>query len=189
MVHRKLFTRLMMAAISRWRIIPGARTGKHSITIRKKGSMSKCWTGQGICLINTRYAACMGSDKGCMNAVIVTVDGGKTLKSVEYGSYTQDPTGDTEDYDMIVTDRSFYVIYYRSVNNSYPVVYRWDFDKNNSMGFVRSDREYELLRPGENIPPYGFYKLNLLKFYPRSGVIKMQCDRKLEPILQQGNKI
>ncbi|WP_312410077.1 hypothetical protein [Pseudescherichia sp.] len=139
--------------------------------------------------INTRYAACMGSDKGCMNAVIVTVDGGKTLKSVEYGSYTQDPTGDTEDYDMIVTDRSFYVIYYRSVNNSYPVVYRWDFDKNNSMGFVRSDREYELLRPGENIPPYGFYKLNLLKFYPRSGVIKMQCDRKLEPILQQGNKI
>ena len=132
--------------------------------------------------INTHYAACMGSDKGCMNAVILTVDGGKTLNGVEYGDYTEDPTGDTEDYDMIVTDNSFYLIYYRALNRTYPVVDRWDFDKKNDAGFVRSDNEYELLRPGEDLPPYGFYKLDLSKFHSRSGDIKMRCDRKLESV-------
>ncbi|MCR4457173.1 MULTISPECIES: T6SS immunity protein Tli3 family protein [Pseudescherichia] len=132
--------------------------------------------------INTRHAACMGSDKGCMNAVLVTTDSGNILDGIAYGGYTQDPTGDTKDYDMIVTDNSFYLIYYRSLNRTYPVVDRWDFDKKSDVGFVRSDNEYELLRPGEDLPPYGFYKLDLSKLYPRSGDIKMRCDRKLEPV-------
>ncbi len=130
---------------------------------------------------NSNYANCLGSDKGCRNVITVTTDAGKTLHPIIYGGYTQDPTGDTEDYDMIVTNNSFYLIYYRALNRTYPVVDRWDFNKKSVMGFVRSDREYELLRPGEDLPPYGFYKLNLSKFYPRSGDIKMQCDRKLEP--------
>ncbi len=127
-------------------------------------------------------AVCIGSDKGCMNLVYVTADEGKSFRSIIYGGYTQDPTGDTEDYDMIVTDNSFYLIYYRSLNRTYPVVDRWDFDKKNDAGFVRSDNEYELLRPGEDLPPYGFYKLDLSRFHPRSEDIKMRCDRKLEPV-------
>ena len=131
---------------------------------------------------NSNYTSCVGSDKGCRNVITVTTDAGKNLHPIIYGGYTQDPTGDTEDYDMIVTDNSFYLIYYRSLDRKYPVVDRWDFDKKNDAGFVRSDNEYELLRPGEDLPPYGFYKLDLSKFHSRSGDIKMRCDRKLEPV-------
>ncbi|WP_313487190.1 hypothetical protein [Pseudescherichia sp.] len=132
--------------------------------------------------MDSHKAICIGSDKGCMNLVYATADGGKSSRSIVYGNHTQDPIGETKDYDMIVTNSSFYLIYYRSANRTYPIVYRWDFDKRNGMDFVRSDREYELLRPGEDIPHYGFYNLDLSRFYPRSGVIKMQCDRKLEPV-------
>ncbi|PLR29047.1 hypothetical protein CYR23_21730, partial [Chimaeribacter arupi] len=69
---------------------------------------------------HTNHASCMGSDKGCLNVVTVTTDGGKNLYPVIYGSHTQDPTGDTEDYDMLVTDDGFYMIYYRSANRTYP---------------------------------------------------------------------
>ncbi|MDF9346862.1 hypothetical protein OH693_13040 [Escherichia coli] len=57
--------------------------------------------------LNTRHASCMGSNKGCMNAVIVTTDGGKRRSGVPYGSYTQNPTGATRDYDMLVMNDDF----------------------------------------------------------------------------------
>ncbi|PLR29051.1 T6SS immunity protein Tli3 family protein, partial [Chimaeribacter arupi] len=69
---------------------------------------------------DSNKAVCIGSDKGCLNLISVTTDGGRTMRSVTYGSHTQDPTGDTEDYDMLVTDDGFYMIYYRSANRTYP---------------------------------------------------------------------
>lgn len=124
--------------------------------------------------INTRHATCMGSDKGCMNAVIVTVDGGKTLNGAEYGRYTQDPTGDTEDYDMLVTNEGFYMIKYwfgrRSSTNG--VVNRWNFQPDE-----KAAKKYGY--PGVTGPE------NQKKFdMDVSRVIQeeMQCDRALEPV-------
>ncbi|WP_072062496.1 hypothetical protein [Pluralibacter gergoviae] len=131
---------------------------------------------------NDNKAACMGSDKGCLNVVAVTTDGGKTLHSVTYGSNTQDPNGDTKDYDMLVTDEGFYLIYYRGRGRVYPVIDGWNFDKGNWLGVVRSEDAYSLFSPGEKMPVGGFFKIDMSKFYPKKGEAEMQCDRQLEPL-------
>ncbi|WP_241430722.1 T6SS immunity protein Tli3 family protein [Tatumella saanichensis] len=131
---------------------------------------------------NNNKAVCKGSDKGCLNVISVTTNGGKTLRSVIYGSYTQDPNGKTKNYDMLVTDDGFYMIYYRGKGRVYPVVDRWDFDKDNWLGVVKSEDEYSLLRPGEDKPVGGFFKIDMSRFYPKEGEGKMQCDRQLEPV-------
>jgi len=124
--------------------------------------------------INTNYVACMGSDKGCMNAVIVTVDGGKTLNGVEYGNYSQDPTDDTKNYDMLVTNEGFYMIKYwfgrRMPTNG--VVEKWTFDPDEN-----STKKYGY--PGVVGPEYQKeFDMDV------SGVTqeKMQCDRVYEPV-------
>ena len=130
---------------------------------------------------NDNKAACMGSDKGCLNIISVTTDGGSKLRSVIYGSNTQDPNGDTNNYDMLVTNDGFYLIYYRGKGRVYPVVDRWKFDKENWLGVVKSEDEYSLLKPGEKKPVGGFFKIDMSKFYPKKGKGEMQCDRQLEP--------
>jgi len=124
--------------------------------------------------INTRHAACMGSDKGCMNAVIVTVDGGKTLSGAEYGRYTQDPTGDTEDYDMLVTNEGFYMIKYwfgrRSPING--IVNRWNFQPDE-----KAAKKYGY--PGVTGPEYQKkFDMDVSRVIQE----EMQCDRALEPV-------
>ena len=131
--------------------------------------------------INTHYAACMGSDKGCMNAVIVTVDSGKTLNGVEYGNYTQDPTGDTADYDMLVTNEGFYMINYWDGNRT-PTngsVDRWKFHPDEK---AAKERGY----PGVSGPVYQReFEMDV------SHVIqeKLVCDRAMEPVQPSGAKI
>ena len=138
---------------------------------------------------NTKHAPCMGSDKGCMNAVIVTTDGGEKLNGVPYGGYTQDPTGNTKDYDMLVTNNGFYLIYYRGKNRVYPVVNKWNFNPKNASRVTSSDHEYELFRPGEQVPIGGFYKIVVSRFNPTNGVTITQCDRTLEPVQSSGRQI
>jgi len=79
---------------------------------------------------NDNKAACMGSDKGCLNIIAVTTDGGKTMRSVTYGSNTQDPNGDTRNYDMLVTNNGFYLIEYWDGNrvSTNGSVDKWTFD-------------------------------------------------------------
>lgn len=131
---------------------------------------------------DTHHDSCMGSDKGCVNAIIVTTDGGDTVTGVPYGNNTQDPTGITKNYDIYVTDKGFYVIYYRGKNRVYPVIDRWDFAADNVNGVVSSEHAYDLFKPGEQVPVGGFYKIDLSKFYPKNGELKMHCDRTLEPV-------
>lgn len=131
---------------------------------------------------NDNKAACMGSDKGCVNIIGLTVNGGGTYHSVTYGGYTQDPNGDTSKYDLLVMNDSFYLIHYRGTDRIYPVVYRWNFDENNKSGVIRSEHEYELFKPSEKAPVGGFYKVDLSKYYPKNGEVMMQCDRTLEPV-------
>ncbi|MFP1771179.1 hypothetical protein ACLEDK_17550, partial [Lonsdalea quercina] len=135
---------------------------------------------------NDNKAACKGSDKGCLNVIAVTTDGGKKTHPVTYGANTQDPNGDTKNYDMLVTNDSFYLIHYRGENRIYPVVYRWDFDKDSWRGVVKSEDEYSLFRPGEKKPVGGFFKIDMSKFYPKNGEGKMLCDRRLEPVQPEG---
>ncbi|MCP1439710.1 hypothetical protein J3D56_003146 [Erwinia persicina] len=130
---------------------------------------------------NDNKAACMGSDKGCMNIVALTTDGGKTKRSVTYGGYTQDPNGDTKDYDMLVTNQGFYMIYYRGVNRIYPVIDGWGFNDEYHFGVLKIESVYDLFKPGEPIPVGGFYKIDLSKFYTKSIDKNMHCDRSLEP--------
>ena len=129
--------------------------------------------------IDTHYAACMGSDKGCMNAVIVTVDGGKTLNGVEYGNYTQDPTGDTEDYDMLVTNEGFYMIEFngkeRFAEDSY--VLRWKFHPNE-----KATREIGY--PGASGPEY--QKELPMDDISKVKMVRMQCNRALESVQPSG---
>jgi hypothetical protein len=122
---------------------------------------------------NDNKAVCKGSDKGCLNVVSVTTDGGKTLRSVTYGSNTQDPNGDTKDYDMLVTNDGFYMIAYwdgrrSSTNGS---VDKWTFNP--------ATKNSNLAYPGVTGPVY-------LKDFEMdvSTVIqeRMQCNRKLEPV-------
>ncbi|MGV3347149.1 hypothetical protein ACGVWS_16095, partial [Enterobacteriaceae bacterium LUAb1] len=100
--------------------------------------------------LNDEKPACRGFDKGCMNVVAVTTDGGKTMRSVTYGSNTDDPNGATKRYDMLVTNDGFYMIYYRGDNRTYPIVRQWIFNKNSSFGVVRSEygHGYDFFRPG-----------------------------------------
>ncbi|BDH45589.1 hypothetical protein TUM12370_16330 [Salmonella enterica subsp. enterica serovar Choleraesuis] len=137
---------------------------------------------------NDNKAACKGSDKGCLNVVSVTTDGGKTVHSVTYGSNTQDPNGDTKDYDMLVTNDSFYLIYYRGKGRVYPVVNRWVFDKESWLGVVKSEDKYSLFRPGEEKPTRGFFKIDMSKLYLKDGEGKMQCDSRLESVKLAGGK-
>ena len=130
---------------------------------------------------NTAHASCMGSDKGCKNVVTVTIDTGKNLYSVIYGSYTQDPTGDTKDYDMLVTNDGFYMINYwdgkRTPTNG--SVDRWKFHPNER---ATKERGY----PGVSGPVYQReFEMDV------SHVIqdKMQCDRTLEPVQPSGREI
>ncbi|WP_026744341.1 T6SS immunity protein Tli3 family protein [Lonsdalea quercina] len=128
---------------------------------------------------NDNKAACKGSDKGCLNVIAVTTDGSKTIRSAPYGSNTQDPNGDTKDYDMLVTNEGFYMIEYsfgeRSEDTAY--VLKWTFDP---------DEESTRLNgyPGVTGPKYQ-------KELPMDDISKvkqtrMQCDRILEPVQSQG---
>lgn len=128
--------------------------------------------------IDTNHAACMGADKGCMNAVIVTTDGGKTLYGVEYGSHTQDPTGDTKDYDMLVMDEGFYLIVYhsskRSPTNAYAL--KWTF-------YPNEESAKKIGYPGVAGP---VYQPELSIDVSQILQEKMQCDRRLEPVKFSG---
>ena len=124
--------------------------------------------------INTHYAACMGSDKGCMNAVIVTVDGGKTLKGVEYGNYTQDPTDDTEDYDMLVTNEGFYMIEFTGKERfaEGAVTWKWTFDPD-------PEATEKFGYPGATGPK--FQRELPMNDISNVSQVRMQCNRNLEP--------
>lgn len=122
---------------------------------------------------NDNKAACKGSDKGCLNAISVTTDGGKTLRSVTYGSNTQDPNEDTKDYDMLVTDDGFYLIEFsgdeRIAEDGY--VLKWTF----SPATKFANPAY----PGVTGPEYQ-------KGLPMDDISKvkqvhMQCERELKP--------
>lgn len=121
---------------------------------------------------NNNKAACKGSDKGCLNVVSVTTDGGKTVRSVTYGSNTQDPNGDTKDYDMLVTDDGFYMINYwdgrRTPTNG--SVDKWTFNP--------ATKDSNPAYPGVTGPVY-FKEFDM----DVSNVIQetIQCDRTLEP--------
>ena len=124
--------------------------------------------------MNSDKAVCIGSDKGCLNIITITVDGGKTMRSVTYGNYTQDPTGDTEDYDMLVTNEGFYMIKYwfgeRAPDNG--MVDKWTFQPDKEAA-----EKYGY--PGVVGPEYQKqFDMDV------SGVIqeKMQCNRSLEPV-------
>jgi len=121
---------------------------------------------------NDNKAACKGSDKGCLNVVAVTTDGGKTVRSVTYGANTQDPNGDTKDYDMLVTDDGFYMIKYhfseRSPNNAYAL--KWTFSPATKI----SNPAY----PGVTGP---IYQPELSFDVSNVSQEIMQCDRNLEP--------
>lgn len=126
---------------------------------------------------NENKAACIGSDKGCLNLISVTTDGGETLRSLPYGNYTQDPNGTTENYDMLVTNDSIYLIYYRGKNRSYPVINRWDFNERNASRVTSSEHEYDLFKPGESVPIGGFYKIDLSRFNSGNENLTMRCKR------------
>nr|WP_154324520.1 hypothetical protein [Pantoea sp. 201603H] len=122
---------------------------------------------------NDNKAACKGSDKGCLKVVAVTTDGGKTVRPVTYGSNTQDPNGDTKDYDMLVTNDGFYMIEFsggeRVMEDGY--VLKWTFSPVTKL----ANPAY----PGATGPEYQ-------KELPINDISKvrqtyMQCDRKLEP--------
>ncbi|MDV0597997.1 MULTISPECIES: hypothetical protein [unclassified Enterobacter] len=128
---------------------------------------------------NENKAACIGSDKGCLNIISVTTDGGKKMRSVTYGSNTQDPNGDTKDYDMLVTNDGFYMIEFpdgeRVAEDGY--VLKWTFSPASKL----ANPAY----PGVTGPEYQ-------KGLPMDDISKVkqthtQCDRKLEPDQQSGN--
>ncbi|TBL98078.1 hypothetical protein EYY90_00735 [Hafnia alvei] len=139
---------------------------------------------------NTKAAVCMGSDKGCKNVITVTTDGGKTLNAIIYGGYTSNPTEDTKDYDIIVTDNGFYTLYYwngvRQKNNGY--VDKWNFRPQNKIAGVSGpfeqgtgwiDNENVFRNKGDVNP-------ELIKEIPVKDIslIKqptMQCNRSLIP--------
>lgn len=121
---------------------------------------------------NNNKAACMGSDKGCLNIVAVTTDGGKTVRSVTYGSNTQDPNGDTKDYDMLVTNDGFYMIEFsdgeRIAEDGY--VLKWTFSPATKL----ANPAY----PGVTGPRY--QKELPVEDISKVKQIKMQCNRKWE---------
>ncbi|WP_029686232.1 T6SS immunity protein Tli3 family protein [Tatumella saanichensis] len=121
---------------------------------------------------NENKAVCIGSDKGCLNLISVTTDGGKTLRSVTYGSYSHDPNRDTKDYDMLVTDDGFYMIKFwyglRDATNG--IVDKWTFNP--------ASKDSHPAYPGVTGPNYQ-------EELPMDDISKveqkyMQCDRNLE---------
>ena len=128
---------------------------------------------------NSNYASCVGSDKGCRNVITVTTDAGKSLHPITYGSYTQDPTGDTEDYDMLVTNEGFYMIEFngkeRFAEDGY--VLRWKFHPNE-----KATREIGY--PGASGPEY--QKELPMDDISKVKMVRMQCNRSLEPIQPSG---
>ena len=115
---------------------------------------------------------CKGFRNGCMNAIAVTTDGGKTLRSAPYGGYTSDPNGDTKDYDMLVTNEGFYMIKYtfpeRSSTGAYAL--KWTF----SPATKTSNPAY----PGVTGP---IYQPELSFDVSNVSQEIMRCDRNLEP--------
>ncbi|WBG91919.1 hypothetical protein N5580_05075 [Pantoea piersonii] len=118
---------------------------------------------------DTDKAVCAVSDKGCKNLITVTVDGGKTLKAIEYSYYIKDPTSETKYYDMIVTDDAFYMIEYhrddeRVFKNGY--TRQWKFySKDGRMGasgplYIKEHVAFDVSKIKNN---------------------RFKCDRTLEP--------
>ena len=123
--------------------------------------------------LNDEKPACRGFDKGCLNVIAVTTNGGEKLNSVTYGSNTQDPNGDTKNYDMLVTDEGFYLIEFsdgeRVAEDGY--VLKWTF----SPATKFANPAY----PGVTGPVYQ-------KGLPMDDISKVkqvniQCDLELEP--------
>ena len=124
---------------------------------------------------NDNKAVCMGSDKGCVNIISVTTNGGTKMGSVTYGANTQDPNGDTKYYDMLVNNDGFYLIEFsdgeRVAEDGY--VLKWIFDSD-----------------GESTIEYGYPSVTGPKHQnelPMDDISKveqsrMQCDRTLEPV-------
>lgn len=123
---------------------------------------------------NNNNATCIGTDKGCLNIIAVTTDGGKKVRLVTYGSNTQDPNGDTKYYDMLVTNDGFYLIEFsgveRIVGDGY--VLKWTFSPATNIA--------NLAYPGVTGPEY--QKELPIDDISNVQQIKMQCDRKLEPV-------
>ena len=122
---------------------------------------------------NDNKAACKGFDKGCLNVVSVTTDGGKTLRSAPYGSNTQDPNGDTKYYDMLVTNDGFYMIEYafKERNSSDAYALKWTFEPDG----VTENSFY----PGGMGPVhYPTLSIDVSQTIQET----MQCDRRLEPV-------
>lgn len=121
---------------------------------------------------NDNKAACIGSDKGCLKAIAVTTDGGKKMRSITYGSNTQDPNGDTGNYDMLVTNDGFYMIKYafkeRSPTSAYAL--KWTFNPPSQA----SNPAY----PGVTGP---VYHPELSFDVSKTNQEMMLCDRTLEP--------
>jgi hypothetical protein len=126
---------------------------------------------------NDNKAACMGSDKGCLNIVAVTTDGGKTIRSVTYGSNTQDPNGATKRYDMLVTNDGFYMIKYafKERNSSDAYALKWIFYPDG----VSKKSFYPGVRGPVHQP-----KLSIDVSQNTQETI--QCDRRLEPVQSVG---
>lgn len=122
---------------------------------------------------NDNKAACMGSDKGCLNIIALTVDGGETLRSVTYGSNTQDPNEDTKNYDMLVTDDGFYMIEYafseRNPTDAYAL--KWTFNPSDS---AIENTAYPGVTGPEHHPTLSFDVSHSIQDM-------MQCDRRMEP--------
>lgn len=125
--------------------------------------------------INTYHSACVGSDKGCLNAVIITTDGGKTLHSVVYGDNTQDPTEQTKGYDMLVTNDGFYMIDFKEEERFQEdgITWLWTFDPDEESTRLNGYPGVTGPRYQEKLPMDDISKVKQ---------IKMQCDRKLEPV-------
>ncbi|MNC04963.1 hypothetical protein D3C75_524180 [compost metagenome] len=94
------------------------------------------------------------------------------MRSVTYGSNTQDPNEDTKDYDMLVTDEGFYMIEYKLPKHSPTSAYalKWTF----SPATKTSNPAY----PGVTGPVY-----QPVLSFDISNVSQeiMQCNRNLEP--------
>lgn len=128
--------------------------------------------------LNDNKAACLGSDKGCLNIISVSVDAGKTTRSVTYGGNTQDPNEDTADYDMLVTNDGFYMIDFKG-KERYEYrssTWKWTFDPDEES---TAKNGY----PGATGPVYQ-------KKLPSDDISKVKqtkivCDKNLEPLQLQ----
>ncbi|MFP1730996.1 hypothetical protein ACLEC0_16170 [Lonsdalea quercina] len=126
---------------------------------------------------NDNKAACKGSDKGCLNVIAVTTDGGKTIRSAPYGSNTQDPNGATKKYDMLVTNDGFYMIKYafKERNSTDAYALKWTFDPD---GVTEKSFYPGVLGP--------VHQPTLSFDVSRTIQETMQCDRRLEPVQPAG---